>query len=214
MDVAGQDARPPEITRLLHEASKGQRAAFDRLLPLVYDELKRVARARMRGQRPDHTLTPTALVHEAWLKMVDHTQVEWHSRSHFFAIASRAMRQILIDYAKRRHAVRRGGGAIHMAFDEALDLELHDDGMSDNQAEALVVLDDALSRLAAFDDRGATVVQYRFFGGMAHSEIADVFGVSEITVRRAWAAAKAWLRRELEAGGADSGSLGKGQGST
>jgi RNA polymerase sigma factor (TIGR02999 family) len=201
MDVAGQDARPPEITRLLHEASKGQRAAFDRLLPLVYDELKRVARARMRGQRPDHTLTPTALV-------------QWHSRSHFFAIASRAMRQILIDYAKRRHAVRRGGGAIHMAFDEALDLELHDDGMSDNQAEALVVLDDALSRLAAFDDRGATVVQYRFFGGMAHSEIADVFGVSEITVRRAWAAAKAWLRRELEAGGADSGSLGKGQGST
>jgi RNA polymerase sigma factor (TIGR02999 family) len=201
MGLARHDDRTHLITRLLREASSGRSAAFDQLLPLVYDELKQVARARLRSQRDGHTLTPTALVHETYLKLVDHTQVEWQSRAHFFAVASGAMRQILIDYAKRRRAAKRGGGAVHLSIDETIDLDFRDQGISDAQAEGLVALDAALTRLAEFDDRGAKVVQYRFFGGLAQREIAEVLGTSEVTVRRAWAAAKAWLRREVETAG-------------
>ncbi len=203
-----RDERSPDVTRLLREASEGRRESFDRLMPLVYAELKRVARARLHSQREGHTLTPTALVHEAYLKLVDQTRVEWQSRAHFFAIASKAMRQILIDYAKRKTAGKRGGGAVHVSFEEQTDSGPRGDrGIEDHQAEGLLALDEALTRLAAFDERGATVVQYRFFGGLTHREVADVLGASEVTVRRAWAAAKAWLGQEMRAAGTDPGSL-------
>ncbi len=194
-------AGPHAVTRLLHEAAEGRAGAFDQLLPLVYDQLKELARGKMRAQRDGHTLTPTALVHEAYLKLVDHAELEWQSRAHFFAVASNAMRQILIDYAKMKNAGKRGGGAAHVRFDEIAELTLIGGSLTDQQSEWLVALDEAMTKLAGFDERGALVVQYRFFGGLQHREIADVLGTSEVTIRRAWTAAKIWLRREL--GGPD-----------
>ncbi len=184
-----------EITGLLLDAAKGNRLAFDRLVPLVYDELRGIAHGRLRLERPGHTLNTTALVHEAWLKLAGQTRVAWQNRSHFFAVASEAMRRILIDYAKQRRAGKRGDGAIHLPLEDA---ELVPDAwLSDADAEELIAMDDALRRLAEFNPRGSRIVQYRFFGGMAEAEVAEVMGISERSVRRSWTIARAWLRREL-----------------
>lgn len=179
------------LTRLLEEASEGNVQALNRLFPLVYEELKRLARSRLRDERPDHTLNTTALVHEAYMKLVDQSRVRWQNRAHFFAIASRAMRRILVNHAEARHAGKRGGGAVHLPLDEA-GLVIGDDDL-----EELLALDRALERLKEFNPRGADVVVYRFFGGLEWQEIGTVLGTSEVTARRAWTAARTWLHREL-----------------
>lgn len=184
------DTAPSPVTRLLHDASHGNREAFDRLLPLVYEELRGVAGRQMARERPGHTLSATALVHEAYLKLVGQDRVEWAGRSHFFAVASQAMRRVLVNYAEARRAGKRGGGSAHLPLDAV-------EVLTPAQADDVLDLDEAMERLATFNPRGARVVECRFFGGMSHPEIAEVLGVSEPTVRRAWAAARAWLRREL-----------------
>lgn len=184
------------ITGLLCEAAGGNKSAFDRLLPLVYDELTRLARSKLRFERAGHTLNTTALVHEAYLKLVDQTRVEWRNRHHFFAVASEAMRRILIDYAKQRHAAKRGGKANHIELSEAGEIPAGP-LLSEHQATELLALDQALERLSGFNPLGARVIQYRFFGGLSNQEAADVLGVSDRSVRRSWTVAKAWLRREL-----------------
>jgi RNA polymerase sigma-70 factor, ECF subfamily len=188
--TGGSPAARGPLTTLLAEASGGDADALNRLFPLVYDELRQVARARLRGERLDHTLAPTALVHEAYMRLVDQKKVQWQNRGHFFAVASEAMRRILVDHARMKQAGKRGGGAAHVPFDDAAALAL-------DPAEDLVALDAALDKLKAFNPRGAEVVVHRFFGGLRNDEIATILGVSEVTVRRAWSTAKAWLRREL-----------------
>lgn len=199
-----QDPAPDQspVTRLLHDASHGNRAAFNELLPLVYDELRRVAQNQMARERADHTLSATALVHEAYVKLIGQERVEWAGRSHFFAIAAQAMRRVLVTYAEARRAAKRGGGAAHVSLDAAAP------ALTVAQAEDVLDLDEALQRLAVFNERGARVVEYRFFGGLSHPEIAEVLGVSEVTVRRAWTAARAWLRRELGEGKDPAVTLG------
>ena len=189
--VAAHPTERDQITALLSQASGGNVDALNRLIPLVYDELRRLAHHRLRHERSDHTLNTTALVHEAYLKLVEQTRVEWKSRAHFYAIAAQAMQRILINYATMKKAEKRGGGAAHVPLEDvpiALD---------DAQADELIALDGALTRLGEFNKRGADVVTYRFFGGLTHDEIAEVMGTSSITVRRAWDAARIWLRREL-----------------
>jgi RNA polymerase sigma factor (TIGR02999 family) len=187
-----------QITGLLIEAAGGNKEAFDRLLPLVYRELAVVARGRLRFEAAGHTLNTTALVHEAYLKLADQSRVQWRNRHHFFAVASEAMRRILIDYAKQRLAAKRGGGAVHLELEAAEDQAHPREAFSEDQAAELVALDDALAQLAAFNPQGAKVVQYRFFGGLSNGEAAEVLGVSERTVRRSWTVARAWLRARLE----------------
>lgn len=196
------------VTRLLHDASHGNRQAFDELLPLVYDELRRVAQNQMSRERDDHTLSATALVHEAYVKLVAQDRVAWAGRSHFFAIAAQAMRRVLVTYAEARRAAKRGGGVRPLSLDDPARLPPEAAGLTATQAEDVLDLDDALHRLAEFNPRGAQVVEYRFFGGLAHGDIAEVLGVSEVTVRRAWTAARAWLRRELGEGKDPAVTLG------
>lgn len=179
-----------DITELLLDARDGDEAAFDRLWPLVYDELKRVAEAQLRSERAGHTLYATGLVHEAYLKLAEGTQPEWRSRAQFYAIAARAMRQILVDYARARAAQKRGGDweqttllGRHVGFDVAFG--------------ELLALDDALDRLGALDERLREVVELRFFGGMTEQEVADALGLSKRTVQRDWVKARAWLYSEL-----------------
>ncbi len=195
-DPAMSDSSPahssPDVTALLVEASGGNRGALDRLVPLVYEELRRQAGARLRMERAGHTLNATALVHEAYVRLVGQDRVEWKGRAHFFAVASQAMRRILIDHANKRNAAKRRGNATHLDLDDGL--------MSDTRGEELLALDDALDRLASFNERGARVVEYRYFGGLTHDEIGEAMGLSEATVRRSWRAARAWLRSELAPG--------------
>jgi RNA polymerase sigma-70 factor (ECF subfamily) len=191
------DDEAGDVTQLLAQASGGDIAALNRVLPLVYDELRRIAHMRLRAERDGHTLSTTALVHEAYLKLVEQERVEWRSRTHFYAVASEAMRRILVNYAHARRAAKRGGGAVHVPLDEALV------PLDDEQVEELIEIDEALTRLEAFNPRGASVVVHRFFGGLGHAEIAEILGVSEVTVRRSWTSAKAWLRGELDGGAGD-----------
>ena len=180
-----------EITDLLADLSDGNRAVVDVILPRVYDELQALAHGKLRRERADHTLNTTALVHEAYLKLVKQDRVTWQNRAHFFAIASTAMRRILVNYAHKRNAEKRGGGQALATFEE---------GMGhghEARAEELIALDAALERLAALDERQSQVVEYRFFGGLTHEEIAEVLGVSVPTVGRDWRFARAWLSREL-----------------
>jgi RNA polymerase sigma factor (TIGR02999 family) len=179
-----------QVTQLLTELTGGNRAAVDELTPLVYQELKRIARGQLRNERPGHTLQPTALVHEAYLKLVDQREVAWQNRVHFFGVAARLMRRILLDYAKQRVRDKRGGGMHHTTLNEGL-------VVSSDRASDLVVIDEALTRLEQLDARQAKVVEMRFFGGLSVEETAEAMGISAPTVKREWAMAKAWLHREL-----------------
>lgn len=179
------------ITRLLHDLKEGRREAFDELLPQVYDELRRAAHLRLRNERADHTLNTTALVHEVYLKLVDQRTVDWQNRAHFFAVASRAMRQILVSYARQRNADKRGGGATPVAFDEAFGV------FSDDRSEELVALDEALGLLDRINPRYGRIVECRFFGGLTIEETAEALGVAPVTVTRDWRMARAWLKDAL-----------------
>jgi len=181
---------PERVTRWLDEARTGRQDAIAELLPVVYGELRRVAGAYMRRERPGQTLQPTALVHEAYLRLVRDRHVRWENRAHFCAIAANAMRQILIERARRRRALRHGGGYQRTTLDDRLVTA---------QARAIDVeaLDEALERLAAIDPARARIVVLRFFGGLTVAETAEVLGVSPATIKRGWTLAKAWLRREL-----------------
>jgi RNA polymerase sigma factor (TIGR02999 family) len=196
MSNQDQPADPAAVTDLLEQAARGNREAFDRLFPLVYEELKHLAHGRLRFERPGHTLSTTALVHEAYFKLVGQTRIAWESRSQFFGVASEAMRRILIDYAKHRRRQKRGGGQASLPLEAAADRIIEE--LSDDEAEELIVLDEALHRLADFNPDGARVVQYRFYGGLTLEEIGTIMGTSERTARRAWTVARAWLGGELE----------------
>jgi RNA polymerase sigma factor (TIGR02999 family) len=178
-------------TELLRAWGRGEASAFDRLIPLVHDELRQLARRYMRRERTDHTLQTTALVNEAYLRMITVDQVDWQGRAHFFAIAARVMRRILVDSARRRHASQRGGAAQHTPLDEALI-------PSTARQPDLIALDDALKRLESAYPRKSRVVELRYFGGMKLEEAAVVLGVSRDTVKRDWRFAKLWLLRALD----------------
>lgn len=193
-----------DLTALLERASGGNSDAFNRLFPLVYDELRVLARNRLRSEREGHTLNTTALVHEAYIKLVDQTRVQWQNRAHFFAIASRAMRRILVNYAEMRNAAKRGGGAVRLPIDEVGIV------LTEARIDDLLALDRALEQLRTFNERGADVVIYRFFGGLTNDEIAEVMGVAPVTVRRSWTAARAWLKRELGEPSAPSAGQSEG----
>lgn len=186
---------PGEVTRLLQDASRGNREAFGALVTLVYGELTALAHQRLRHEPPGHTLGTTGLVHEAYLRLAEQSRARWENREQFFAVASEVMRRVLVDHARRRQRTKRGGGAEHVPLAEAMDSAPA--LMSDAAADELVALDDALTSLAAFNPEGARIVQLRFFGGLSNEEIAGMLASSERTVRRQWSVAKAWLRREL-----------------
>jgi RNA polymerase sigma factor, TIGR02999 family len=179
-----------EITQLLIKLSNGQRAAVDELLPLIYDELRSLAANYLRRERVSHTLQPTALVHEAYLKLVDVNQVTWQNRAHFFGVAANLMRRILIDYARQHKAEKRGGEVQKLVLDENID-------KAAEQSAELVALDDALETLAKIDPVKSRIVELRYFGGLTVEETAEVLGVSTITVKRHWRMAKAWLYGQL-----------------
>ena len=184
---------PPtdDITQMLREASGGDRDALERLLPLVYEELRRLADRKLRYERPDHTLQATALVHEAYLKLIDQSRVEWRNRAHFFAVASQAIRRILVDHARQRGAQKRGGGAEKLSLDEGFNVSV------DRPDTNLLHLDRALEKLAETHPEKVGVVELRFFGGLTNEETAEVLGVSLRSVERYWEFARAWLYREL-----------------
>ena len=181
---------PHRVTQLLVEWSHGDDSALGELTPLVYEELRRLAHHFMEGQRPDHTLQTTALVDEAYLRLADQTNPNWQNRAHFFAVAARAMRQILVNYAKSSRAQKRGGGALMVELDQAAIV-------SPEQSKEIIYLHEALERLGTLDSRKARVVELKYFGGLNHDEIAEVLKVSTVTVRRDWVFAKAWLYDEL-----------------
>lgn len=181
------------VTELLLAWGEGDRSALDRLVPLVYAELRRRAGAQLARERGSHTLQPTALVHEAFLRMVDQRASHWQNRAQFYAVAAQLMRRILVDHARARVAAKRGGGAVRIPLDEA--------GEAAAGPETDVLhLHQALERLAALDPRQAQVVELRYFGGLTTGEVAAVLEIAEITVKRDWAMAKAWLYRELTGG--------------
>ena len=184
---------PDNVTRLLLCWGNGDKAALDELLPLVYDELRRLAHHHMRGERPGNTLQTTALVNEAYLRLVDQRSVRWQNRAHFFGIASQMMRRILVDHARSRHYAKRGGGALQVSLDEAM-------LVSPERAADVVAVDEALTALARFDQRKSQVVEMRFFGGLSIEETAEALAVSPGTVMRDWTLAKAWLHREINKG--------------
>jgi RNA polymerase sigma factor (TIGR02999 family) len=181
---------PDRVTQLLADWGRGHDAALAELTPLVYEELRRLAHHHMSGQRPDHTLQTTALVNEAYLRLADQTNPNWQSRAHFFAVAARAMRQILVSYARSNRAQKRGGGGARIELDESAIL-------SPEQSKEIVDLHEALEKLGTLDSRKAQVVELKYFGGLNHDEIAEVMKVSTVTVRRDWVFAKAWLHNEL-----------------
>ena len=181
---------PGDVTRILFEVKKGSREAQDRLIPLVYKELRRIAGAHLRREAAQHSLQPTALVHEAYLRLIDIKQVDWHSRAHFFSIASNAMRRILVDHARAGLASKRGGRAETICVDESV-------LPAATRAPEVLALDHALDELARLDQRQAKIIEMRFFAGMTEEETGDVLGISVRTVKRDWRVAKAWLFKEL-----------------
>ena len=198
MQRASQPGEPAaeDISTLLRAWSDGDQSALERLTPIVYDELHRLARRYMKGERSGHSLQTTALVNEAYMRLVDYERMQWQNRAHFFAVSAQLMRRILVEHA-RRHNLKRGGGVQHVSLDEAA--MVHGDPDAD-----LVTLDDAMNGLARIDARKVQVVEMRFFGGLSVEETAEVLKVSPVTVKRDWRAARAWLYRELT-GGADDG---------
>jgi RNA polymerase sigma factor (TIGR02999 family) len=187
------DAKPQELTRLLIGWSDGNQEALQQLMPLVYDELRRLAAAYLRRERPDHTLQSGALVSEAYLRLIDQTRVRWKNRAHFFGVAAQMMRRILVDHARNRVAMKRGAGATIISIDNAI-------VGKDPQNLDLIALDDALNKLASFDEQQSKIVELRFFGELSIEETAEVLGISPATVKRDWAVAKAWLFRQMSTG--------------
>jgi RNA polymerase sigma factor (TIGR02999 family) len=187
-----------EVTRLLVAWSNGDQAALEQLTPLVYSELHRLAHRYLGRERKGHTLQTTALVHEAYLRLIDQKEVRWQNRAHFFAIAAQMMRRILVDYARSRSVAKRGGGAQQVSLDEAMEV-------SDERAADVIALDEALKSLSDLDQRKGRIIELRFFGGLSIEETAEVLGVSPGTVMRDWTFAKAWLQREINKGGPDAG---------
>lgn len=179
-----------QITRLLTDWSSGDQTALEELMPLIYDELRRMARRHMNGQPSGHTFQTTELIHEAYLKIAGHDGKKWTNRSHFFGVASKAMRHILVDYARSKNRQKRGGGREKITLSEELK-------KSEDRAEEIVALDEALNRLAELENRKADVVELKYFGGMTFDEIAEVLKISEKTARRDWRLARMWLLREL-----------------
>ena len=180
-----------KITQMLREWSDGNQEALDNLLPLVYDELHRQAARYLRKERPGHTLQTTALIHEAYLKLINRRDVNWESRTHFFAVAAQAMRRILVDYAKAKHREKRGGDNIKLSLEEAMLVAAKEKGVD------LIALDEALNKLNLLDEQQARVVELRYFSGLSLEETAEALRVSRATVARDWEAARAWLHREL-----------------
>jgi RNA polymerase sigma factor (TIGR02999 family) len=181
---------PEKVTELLTDWQEGSSDALAQLTPLVYEDLRRLAHHYMKAQRPDHTLQATALVNEAYLRLADKTNPTWQNRAHFFAVAARAMRQILVDYAKKYRSQKRGGGAAKLELDEAA-------LVSSEQSKEIVDLHEALEKLATLDPRKAQVVELKYFGGLTYDEIAEVLKISFITVRRDWEFARTWLYAQL-----------------
>jgi RNA polymerase sigma-70 factor (ECF subfamily) len=179
-----------EVSQLILDWADGDQTALDKLMPLVYDELRRLAHNYMRREHPGHTLQTTALVDEAYLRLVDQTHTQWNSRAQFFGIAAQLMRRILVDHARSHLYAKRGGGARRVALDEVAVL-------SPERGAELIALDDALERLSSIDPRKSRVVELRYFGGLSVEETAEILEVSAITVKRDWLVAKAWLRREM-----------------
>jgi len=182
---------PQEITQLLLAWNAGDAEALDRLVPLVHDTLRQLAHQRMAGERPGHLLQTTALVNEAYLRLVDSSRVRWQNRAHFFAVSAQLMRRILVDTARARKKLKRGGDCIEVSWDEAL-------AVSVESSADVIALDEALQAMAAFDERTSRIVELRFFGGLSVEETAEVLNVSPTTVMRDWGLAKAWLLRELD----------------
>jgi RNA polymerase sigma-70 factor, ECF subfamily len=180
-----------EITRLLIDWRGGDRAALEKLMPLVYDELRRLARHYLNQERPGHTLQATALVNEAYLRLIDQQSADWQNRAHFFAVAARIMRHLLVDHARARGYAKRGGGAHQVSLDEAA-------AVTPEVSFDLLALDEALDRLAAIDERKVVIVELRYFSGLSVEETAEAMRLSEITIKREWLKAKAWLYRELK----------------
>ena len=188
-------AQPSDITDLLQAWSGGDRSSIDDLIPLIYDELREMASRYLGRERSDHTLQPTALVHEAYFRLIDQREVRWNDRAHFFAIAAQIMRRILVDHARSHRYAKRGGAATKISLNQVSDLS------GDSPAPDLVALDDALRSLSRLDPDKASIVELRFFGGLSLEETAEVIGSSRATVVRQWRIAKAWLYRELKAQG-------------
>jgi RNA polymerase sigma-70 factor (ECF subfamily) len=182
-----------DVSHLLIQWSKGDSAALESLVPLVYDELRRLAQLYLSREKPGHTLSSTALVHEAYLRLVKQKDVTWQNRAHFFGVAARMMRRILVDHARSHAYAKRGGGAMTLSLDEAMT-------PAAEREMDLVALDDALETLAKLDERQSRMVELRFFGGLSIEETSEVLGVSAPTVKREWASARAWLYREISRG--------------
>ena len=190
------DASPGEVTQLLNQLRSGKRQAEAELLRLIYGELRRLARGYMRRERADHTLQPTELVHQAYLRLLADHKRQWENRAHFYAIAANAMRQILVDYARRRNAAKRGAGRAATTLSERV-------ASAQRDSIDIMALDQALERLAKLDREQSQIVEWHYFAGMTLAEIAEVLGVSTRTVKRQWAAARTWLFRELGGGRSD-----------
>lgn len=189
------DASRGDVTELLIQCGKGNKLALDQLMPLVYGELRRLAGAYLRRERSDHTLQSTALVHEAYLRLVNQRSVVWQNRAHFFGMAAQMMRRILVDHARAQQASKRGSGAVKIELDEAIVSTGHRD-------LDLIALDDSLDRLTQMDPDQGRIVELRFFGGLSIEETAEVMGISPATVNREWSTARAWLYREMSSGAA------------
>jgi RNA polymerase sigma-70 factor, ECF subfamily len=185
-----------DVSALLRAWSDGDQNALEKLTTIVYDELRRLSRRYMKGERPGHSLQTTALVHEAYTRLVDYKRMEWQNRAHFFAVSAQLMRRILVEHA-RRHNLKRGGGVLHVSLEEAA-------AVGGDEDPNLVALDDALNALARIDPRKVRVVEMRFFGGLSVEETAEVLKLSTVTVKRDWRAARAWLYRELKGGTPDA----------
>jgi RNA polymerase sigma factor (TIGR02999 family) len=192
-DFSGQMNQPSstDVTQLLLDWNNGSNAALEKLMPAVYKELRKIAARYLRGERSGHTLQPTALVHEAYIKLIDRSQVNWQNRAHFLGTAAQLMRNILVDHARARNAAKRGGGEYKVSLNEAM--------ISSEPPDVdLIALDEALDELSALDPQQGRVIELRFFGGLSIEETAVVLGISPTTVRRDWTTAKLWLRRRMD----------------
>jgi RNA polymerase sigma factor (TIGR02999 family) len=192
------EGAPGEITGLLGKLGSGQTEVSARLIALVYAELRAIAGRCMRRERPDHTLQPTVLVHEAYLRLAGQAGVQWQSRAHFFGFAAQVMRRVLLDYAREHCALKRGGAAVRISLDDVF-------LVTEDQLDKVLMLDESLNKLAAIDPQQSRVTELRFFAGMTVEETAEVMGMSTATVKREWSHAKAWLHRDMSAGGVYEG---------